>query len=100
MNDERMYSVIRYPIESEKSTLIGDRGNQYVFEVARDATKQEIRVSVEQLFKVRVLSVRVLNLRGKQKRFGRTVGQRNDRRKAYVRLHQEDEIDFSNEIGT
>ena len=95
MNQERMYQIIRHPIISEKSTMIGERSQQFVFEVARDATKKEIRETVEKLFEVRVISVQVTNVRGKQKRFGRITGRQSDRRKAYVRLHAEDDIDFT-----
>ncbi len=98
MNEERIYSVIRYPIVSEKGTMLADRSNQHVFEVDRKATKQEIKESVEKVFKVRVLSVQVVNQRGKKKMFGRMAGRQSDRRKAYVRLHQEDDIDFSQDI--
>ena len=75
--------------------MIGERSQQFVFEVARDATKKEIRETVENLFEVRVVSVQVANIRGKQKRFGRIIGRQSDRRKAYVRLHAEDDIDFT-----
>lgn len=78
--------------------MVADRAKQIVFEVAKDATKSEIKESVEKLFKVRVLSVQVLNVRGKEKRFGRTIGRQSDRRKAYVRLHQDDDIDFSQAV--
>ncbi len=100
MNEERMCNVIRYPIISEKSTMVAERSRQIVFEVARNATKPEIKEAVEKLFKVRVLSVQVTNTKGKQKRFGRTVGRQSDRRKAYVRLHADDDIDFSQAIDT
>lgn len=95
MNEERMCEVLRYPVVSEKSTLVAERSKQIVFEIARDATKKEVKEAVEKLFSVRVLSVQVLNTRGKQKRFGRTLGRQSDRRKAYVRLHADDDIDFS-----
>ena len=98
MNEERMYNILRFPVISEKSTLVAERHKQIVFEVARDATKREVKEAVEKLFKVRVESVQVLNVRGKEKRFGRTVGRQGDRRKAYIRLHADDDIDFSQAI--
>ncbi len=98
MNEERMYTILRFPVISEKSTLVAERHKQIVFEVARDATKREVKQAVEKLFKVRVESVQVLNVRGKEKRFGRTVGRQSDRRKAYIRLHADDDIDFSQAI--
>ena len=97
MNQERMYEVIRSPIVSEKSSMVAERHNQIVFDIARDATKIEVRKAVEKLFKVRVVSVQISNSKGKKKRFGRmrTFGYQSDRRKAFVRLHAEDDIDFT-----
>ena len=100
MNKERLYEVIRAPIVSEKSNMLADRHNQMVFEVARNATKPEVREAVEKLFKVRVLSVQISNSKGKKKRFGRTIGQQQDRRKAFVTLHKEDDIDFTQSVET
>ena len=95
MNEERMYEIIRYPIVSEKSTRLADRNNQLMFEVDRTATKKEIREAIEKIYKVRVVSVQVLNRKGKVKRFRNTLGKQINRRKAYVRLHEGDDIDFS-----
>ena len=95
MNQERMCEVLRYPIVSEKSTMVAERNKQIVFVIASDATKSEVKTAVEKIFSVRVLSVQVLNVRGKEKRFGRTLGRQSDKRKAYVRLHADDDIDFS-----
>ena len=95
MNQERMCEVLRYPIVSEKSTMVAERSKQIVFVIASDATKSEVKTAVEKIFSVRVLSVQVLNVRGKEKRFGRTLGRQSDKRKAYVRLHADDDIDFS-----
>ena len=95
MNQERMCEVLRYPIVSEKSTMVAERSKQIVFVIASDATKSEVKTAVEKIFSVRVLSVQVLNVRGKEKRFGRALGRQSDKRKAYVRLHADDDIDFS-----
>lgn len=94
MNDERLYQIIRAPHVSEKSTLLADKVRQFIFEVRRDATKAEIRQAVEKAFEVKVASVRVLNVHGKVKRFGRTPGKRSDWKKAYVRLAPGQDIDF------
>ena len=94
MNSGRMYQVIRKPIVSEKSTRVGELHNQIMFDVARDATKAEVREAVEKIFEVKVISVQIANLRGKTKRFGRTVGKRNDHRRAFVRLKKGDDINF------
>ncbi len=86
--------VIQRPIVSEKSAMVTEKNNQYVFRVLPDANKREVKKAVEQLFEVKVKEVRVLNVKGKRKRFGGRMGQRSDWRKAYVRLHPEYHIDF------
>ena len=80
---------------SEKAAMAAESGNQYVFKVALDATKAEIKMSVEQLFKVRVDAVRTLRVKGKTKRnrFGLTT--QSTWKKAYVRLEQGQEIDLA-----
>ncbi|OOZ42753.1 50S ribosomal protein L23 [Solemya elarraichensis gill symbiont] len=93
MNQERVMKVLLAPIVSEKSAIAGE-SNQVVFRVVADATKPEIRAAVEKMFEVDVESVRVVNLKGKTKRFGARFGRRSDTRKAYVRLKEGQEIDF------
>ena len=95
MNQERMYQVLRAPHVSEKSTLLADQVNQHVFKVASDATKEEVREAVETIFKVKVEKVRILNVKGKTKRFGGRMGSRNDLRKAYVTLVADNDIDLA-----
>ena len=99
MDKDRLMKVLLAPQVSEKSTFVGEKNNQYVFRVAADATKPEIKAAVELLFstkdkKIDVRSVQVLNVRGKEKRFGRFVGRRRNWKKAYVRLAQGQEINF------
>ena len=94
MNQERLHQVIRRPVISEKSTIAADTMHQVIFEVLGDATKSEIKVAVEALFNVTVQRIRVVNVRGKIKRFGRTPGKRKNWKKAYVRLAEGDDIDF------
>lgn len=86
--------VLVAPHVSEKSTRAADVSNQVVFRVLPDATKSEVRKAVELMFKVDVLSVQTLNVKGKNKRFGRTIGRRANWKKAYVKLAQGQEIDF------
>ncbi len=88
------FDIILRPIITEKSSLMKEGANQYVFEVARTANKIEIAQAVEQLFKVKVLSVRVINLEGKSRRLGRFTGKRSDWRKAIVKLNPKDKIPF------
>jgi large subunit ribosomal protein L23 len=86
------YDIILRPIITEKSTLVKDTGNQYVFEVLRSANKIEIRKAVEKLFKVKVLDVHVSNMEGKKKRLGRYAGKRSNWKKAIVKLSPKDKI--------
>lgn len=86
------YDVVLRPIITEKSSLLKETGNQYVFEVQRDVNKIEIKKAVEKLFKVKVVSVSVVNLEGKKKRLGRFSGKKPDWKKAYVKLSPKDKI--------
>ncbi|KAB7622885.1 50S ribosomal protein L23 [Alkalilimnicola sp. S0819] len=94
MNQERIYKVLNGPHVSEKSTLIAEGAGQVVFKVAKAATKAEVKAAVEQLFEVKVKDVRVANMKGKQKGFGRVRGRRSDWKKAYVALEEGQELDF------
>ena len=98
MNQERLMKVLCGPSGSEKSTMIVEKHNQWAFVVVPDATKSEVKSAVELLFKVQVKAVQILNLKGKQKRFGRFMGKRNDVRKAYVTLAEGQEIKFEQEV--
>lgn len=91
---ERLLDVLVEPRITEKATRIGEENNQFIFKVARDASKPEIKEAVEQLFDVQVSSVQVLNVKGKRKRFGMTQGRRDNWKKAYVTLEPGFEIDF------
>jgi len=94
MNNARLMQVLLAPQISEKSTFIGEKNNQYIFRVAPDATKPEIKSAVELMFKKKVKSVQVANVKGKEKRFGRTMGRRRNWKKAYVSLMPGEEITF------
>ena len=94
LHQERLMTVIQGPHLSEKSAIAAENGSQVVFKVRTDATKTEIRQAVELLFDVKVDAVSVVNVKGKTKRFGRTMGCRSDWKKAYVRLADGSEIDF------
>lgn len=89
---ERLMTVIRGPHLSEKAHLAAEN-NQVVLRVRTDATKSEIRQAVKLLFEVDVDSVRVVNVKGKNKRFGMTRGRRSDWKKAYVRLADGESLD-------
>jgi len=94
----RLMQVILAPVISEKSTFVADHNHQVVFRVDSDATKPEIKAAVEFMFKVEVRSVRVSNVRGKQKRFGQTLGRRSEWKKAYVSLKPGQEINFAETV--
>ncbi len=91
---ERLMKVVLAPVVSEKSTLVADKNRQYVFRVADNATKPEVKAAIELLFKTKVQAVTVLNVKGKEKRFGRFMGRRRNWKKAYVRLAAGQEINF------
>jgi large subunit ribosomal protein L23 len=93
MSAARLYNVIRAPRVSEKTARLQEVSNQYVFEVATDATKADIKVAVEKLFDVKVEAVNVVNVKGKSKAFKFRMGRRPDWRKAYVTLADGQSID-------
>ncbi|MBU6460952.1 MAG: 50S ribosomal protein L23 [Proteobacteria bacterium] len=95
ISEERLLQVILAPQISEKSTHIAEKYEQVAFKVAVDATKIEVKAAVELLFKVEVESVQLLNVKGKNKRFGRMLGRRKDWKKAYVGLKPGQEINFA-----
>lgn len=95
MNQQRLMQVLLAPQISEKATWVADKNEQIIFRVVSDATKPEIKAAVELLFKVQVESVQVATVKGKQKRFGRSMGRRKDWKKAFVCLKPGQEINFA-----
>ncbi|MDR1075548.1 MAG: 50S ribosomal protein L23 [Xanthomonadaceae bacterium] len=93
--NEKIYSVLRAPRVSEKTARLQESTNQYVFEVSTEATKADVKAAVEQLFDVKVESVNVVNVKGKNKSFRFRKGRRGDWRKAYVRLADGQAIDVA-----
>ncbi len=94
MSDVRHYDVIVSPVITEKSTMASD-ANQVVFNVARNATKPEIKKAVEALFGVKVKAVNTLLRKGKVKRFRGIMGKQNDVKKAVVTLDEGQSIDVT-----
>ena len=88
-----LYSVIRAPRVSEKTARLQEVSNQYAFEVAKTATKADIKSAIEQIFDVKVEAVNVVNVKGKNKSFRQRQGTRGDWRKAYVKLAEGQSID-------
>jgi large subunit ribosomal protein L23 len=84
----KLTDVIRRPLVTEKTTTLREDGETVVFEVAREATKVDIKRAVEQLLSAKVAAVRTAQAHGKMKRQGRFQGRRSDWKKAYVRLRE------------
>lgn len=95
MNQERVFKVLVGPHVSEKAAVVADENNQYVFKVALDATKLEVKRAVERLFKVKVVDVNTLKVKGKVKRNRYGYSTKPNWKKAYVRLEQGQDIDFA-----
>lgn len=94
MTDLRHYDVIVSPVITEKSTLVSDN-NQVVFNVARDASKPEIKAAIEALFSVKVKAVNTLVRKGKVKRFRGIKGRQSDKKMAIVTLAEGQSIDVA-----
>jgi large subunit ribosomal protein L23 len=88
------HDIIRRPIITEKTTIQKDEFNQFSFEVARKANRTEIKRSIEDVFNVRVATVRTMQIRGKLKRRGRILGRRRNWKKAVVTLMPGERIEF------
>jgi large subunit ribosomal protein L23 len=86
--------VIKRPLITEKSNLLRGISNSVLFAVDSRANKKEVREAVERQFKVKVVDVRTMNVAGKTKRRGRTVGLRPGWKKAVVTLKEGDKIEF------
>ena len=94
LSQEKLLNIVLEPRVTEKSTLVAEKHNQFVFKVLKSASKPEIKKAIELLFKVEVESVQVSNVKGKNKVFKREPGKRPDWKKAYVKLKPGFDIDF------
>ena len=95
LSKDQLYQVLIAPVVTEKSTKVAESGDQVVFQVANSATRNDVKSAVEQAFDVEVEAMKILNVKGKTKRFGRAMGHRSDRKKAYIRLKEGSDIDFA-----
>lgn len=86
--------ILIKPIITEKSTDLLSSDNRYTFVVSRRANKTQIKLAVEEIFKVKVERVNTVNVRGKLKRQGQTQGRRPDIKKAYITLADGDSIEI------
>ena len=88
------YDLIKKPIITEKATMSSEHGG-VVFQVAMDATKPQIKEAVEAIFGVKVRAVNTTITKGKHKKFRGRLGERSDKKKAYVMLEAGNTIDVS-----
>jgi large subunit ribosomal protein L23 len=91
-------TIVRRAMISEKGTRLREKQNGYLFEVARDANKIEIKRAIESIFTVKVTSVRTIRVHGKPKRQGRYAGHRPDWKKALVTLRKGDSIELFEQV--
>ena len=98
-DEGRLMQVLVAPIVSEKATMVAEKSNVVTFKVLQDATKHEIMAAVQLMFNVEVKGVSVLNTKGKAKRFGKSMGRRDNVRKAYVMLKPGQEINLAGEAA-
>jgi large subunit ribosomal protein L23 len=96
-DEGRLMQVLIAPIVSEKATMVAEKNNVVTFKVLQDSTKYEIKAAVELMFKVEVKGVSVVNTKGKSKRFGKSMGRRDNVRKAYVMLKPGQELNLGGE---
>lgn len=94
INEERLLKVIRAPHVSEKASTAMEKTNTIVLKVAKEATKSEIKASVQKLFEAEVKDVNTLVVKGKKKGHGQRIGRRSDWKKAYVTLKEGQNLDF------
>jgi large subunit ribosomal protein L23 len=90
-----LYNVLISPLITEKSNTVAEKNEQVVFKVLKQATKQDIKAAFELAFNAEVASVRVLNVHGKAKRFGRFNGRRDNWKKAYISLKPGQNFDLA-----
>ena len=98
-DEGRLMQVLIAPIVSEKATMVAEKNNVATFKVLQDSTKSEIKAAVELMFKVEVQGVTVVNTKGKSKRFGKSMGRRDNVRKAYVMLKPGQELNLGGEAA-
>jgi large subunit ribosomal protein L23 len=94
---ERLLSVLRAPHVSEKAAIAAQSGSKFVFKVAKDATKPEIKAAVESLFGVQVSTINTVLVKGKTKMFRGRPGRRSDWKKAYITLAEGQSLELAGE---
>ncbi|MCC8369604.1 MAG: 50S ribosomal protein L23 [Rickettsia endosymbiont of Oxypoda opaca] len=97
MNSYKHYDLIRRPVITEKTTALSEQ-NKFTFYVDQIAKKASVKKAIEEIFKVKVKKVNILNVKGKKKRFKGFNGCQSDRKKAIVTLEKDHTIDFTGGI--
>ena len=95
---KNIYDIIKFPVVTEKSTKISEN-NQFVFKVAIDTSKSEIKKAVEKVFKVKVKAINTIKVKGKKKVFKGTKGKRSDFKKAVITLVKGETLDYSGGVN-
>jgi len=88
------FDLIRRPLITEKTNIQKESYNQITFEVDRNANRVEIKQAIQDIFNVKVASVKTIQVKGKTKQRGRIIGKRRDWKKAIVKLMPGERIDF------
>ncbi len=100
MTQKDLHGVLVRPLLTERGTHLQEGCNQYLFETSPEATKTDIRLAVEKLFKVEVEKVRTMLVHGKFRRFGKSGGVLPDWKKAIVTVAKGQKIDFASQPGS
>lgn len=88
------FNIIKRPLLTEKSSLLKEKGNFYVFEVDKNSSKKMIKKAIEEIFKVHVIKVNTVTMPGKSKRFGRYISEAKKFKKAIVKLKEGEKIEI------
>jgi large subunit ribosomal protein L23 len=91
---KNIYTIIKKPLFTEKGSSLKEAENKVLVEVPKDANKIEIKKAVEEIFKVKVEKISTISVRGKMKRYGKSIGKRPDRKKAIITLKKGEKLDF------
>ena len=94
MLNEKLFTLIKAPIITEKSARLNEKFKQVMFKVDLNANKREIKQAVEELFKVEVIAVTTSVVKGKTKRIRTGTYKRSNYKKAFVTLSQDSDIQF------
>ena len=95
---KNLYDIIKFPVVTEKSTKISEN-NQFIFKVAVDSSKEDIKKAIEKVFKVKVKAINTIKVKGKRKVFKGTKGKRSDFKKAVVTLVKGETLDYSGGVN-